>query len=65
MITDDLAYTVEIERYRPRVGGAAEQRDVSIRVTTVYRREDGEWKVVHRHADPITAPRQAESVVGG
>jgi ketosteroid isomerase-like protein len=57
------AYTVEIERYRARVGGVAESVPVSVRVTTDFRREDGDWKVVHRHADPITAPRQAESVI--
>ena len=59
----DLAYLVEIERYRARVGGAKEMSAVSLRVTTVFRREDGIWKVVHRHADPIVAPRPAQSVV--
>jgi ketosteroid isomerase-like protein len=59
----DLAYTVEIESYRARVGGAPEMTPVSVRVTTVFRREDGAWKLVHRHADPITAPRPPESVI--
>jgi ketosteroid isomerase-like protein len=59
----DLAYTVEIESYRARVGGAEEMTPVSLRVTSVFRREDGVWKVVHRHADPITAPRPPESVI--
>lgn len=59
----DLAYTVEIESYRARVGGAAELAPVSVRVTTVFRREDGTWKVTHRHADPITAARPPESVI--
>jgi ketosteroid isomerase-like protein len=36
---------------------------VSVRVTSVFRREDGEWKLLHRHADPITAPRPPESVI--
>jgi ketosteroid isomerase-like protein len=63
VITPDLAYTVEIESYRARVGGAEEIAPVSVRVTTVFRREDGAWKVAHRHADPITAPRPAESVI--
>jgi ketosteroid isomerase-like protein len=58
----DLAYAVEIERYRARVGGAEEMTPVSLRVTSVFRRE-GVWKVVHRHADPITAPRPPESVI--
>ena len=59
----DLAYTVEIESYRARVGGADEMAQVSIRVTSIFRREEGVWKLVHRHADPITAPRPPESVV--
>jgi ketosteroid isomerase-like protein len=65
VITPELAYTVEIESYRARVGGAADISPVAIRVTTVFRWEDGAWKVTHRHADPITAPRPAESVIGG
>ena len=63
VVTSDLAYTVEIERYRARVGGAVDLTPVAIRVTTVFRREDNAWKVVHRHADPITTTRPAESVV--
>lgn len=62
VMTTELAYTVELERYRIRVGGAADPAPVAIRVTTVFRREGGTWKVTHRHADPITAPRPAESV---
>lgn len=63
VITPELAYTVEIESYRARVGRAADIAPVAVRVTTVYRREDGAWKVMHRHADPITGPRPAESVI--
>jgi ketosteroid isomerase-like protein len=62
VLTPELAYTVEIESYRARVGGAAEVTPVAIRVTTVFGREHGAWKVMHRHADPITAPRPPESV---
>jgi len=63
LIAPDLAYTVEIERYRARVGGGAEIVPVTVRVTTIFRNEDGAWKVTHRHADPITAPRPPESVL--
>jgi ketosteroid isomerase-like protein len=63
VLTADLAYTVEIESYRARVGGAEEKAPVAVRVTTVFRREDAVWRVVHRHADPITAPRPPESVL--
>jgi ketosteroid isomerase-like protein len=63
VISPELAYTVEIESYRARVGGAEAITPVAVRVTTTFRREEGIWKVVHRHADPITVPRPPESVI--
>jgi ketosteroid isomerase-like protein len=36
---------------------------VSLRVTSILRAEDGTWKIVHRHADPISTPQPAESVI--
>jgi len=45
----DLAYTVVIEHTSATVRG--EPRSYRLRVTHVYRREDGEWRIVHRHAD--------------
>jgi ketosteroid isomerase-like protein len=63
VIKSELAYTVEIESYRARVGGTAEMTPVAVRITTVFRREDDAWKVTHRHADPITARRPPESVI--
>jgi ketosteroid isomerase-like protein len=60
--TADLAYEVGIERNRAKLGDAAEKVPISLRVTTVFRRENDGWKIVHRHADPITTPRPAQSV---
>jgi ketosteroid isomerase-like protein len=60
--TADLAYEVGLERNRARLGGAAEKVPISLRVTTVFRREDDGWKIVHRHADPITSARPVQSV---
>ncbi len=45
----DLAYTVGYEHNNVNVEG--EPRRYTLRVTHVYRREDGEWRIVHRHAD--------------
>src|SRR5687767_9950706 len=59
----ELACVVEIERFRARVGDSTEMSPVSLRVTSLYRVESGDWKLVHRHADPITTPRPAGSVV--
>jgi ketosteroid isomerase-like protein len=61
--TADLAYILEIERSRMRVGSAAAVASVSLRVTSIFRREEGEWRIVHRHADPVTTARPAESIV--
>lgn len=58
-----LAFTIEIERYKAKVGDAKEMVPVALRVTQVYRPEDGVWKIMHRHADHITSPRTAESVL--
>jgi uncharacterized protein (TIGR02246 family) len=59
----DLACTVEVERILAKMGGADQRSPVELRVTTLYRREDGGWRIVHRHADPITSPRSADSVI--
>jgi ketosteroid isomerase-like protein len=62
-VTPELAYLVELERFRAKVGGSEEHASGALRVTSILRRESGAWKIVHRHADPITSPRAAESVV--
>jgi ketosteroid isomerase-like protein len=45
----DLAYTVGYERNQVKVDG--QPRTYTLRVTHVYRREDGQWRIVHRHGD--------------
>jgi ketosteroid isomerase-like protein len=62
-VTPELAYIVEVERYKAKVGGGEKLAPISLRVTSIYRREDGVWKIVHRHADPITTAQPAESVI--
>jgi ketosteroid isomerase-like protein len=59
----DLAYILEIERSRVKVGAAREAAPSSLRVTTIFRREEDGWKILHRHADTITSPRPIESVL--
>jgi ketosteroid isomerase-like protein len=48
-VSGDLAYTVGFEHSSLSVDGTPVNN--TLRVTHVYRREDGEWKVVHRHGD--------------
>ena len=62
-LSDNLACVVEVERGRSKVGGAEEVVSVAVRATSVFRLEGGSWKLVHRHADPITTPRPAGSVI--
>jgi ketosteroid isomerase-like protein len=62
-VTSELAYIVEVERYQARVGGGEDITPVALRVTSIFRLEDGTWKIVHRHADPITTSQPAESVI--
>ena len=59
-VVGDMAFTVGYERTQASING--EPRRYVLRVTQVYRREDGEWKVAHRHAD--TAPDSEELRMG-
>ncbi len=62
-VTPEIAYVVRVERTETKIGGQEELSPVSLRVTMIYRREGDSWKIVHRHADPITAARPAESII--
>jgi ketosteroid isomerase-like protein len=50
-VIGDMAYTVGYEHTQASIEG--EPRTYTLRATQVYRREDGEWKVCHRHADTL------------
>jgi len=51
--TADLANVVELERLESKVHGGEDMSPYALRVTMIFRPEDGEWKVVHRHADQV------------
>ena len=55
----DLAVLVAVERQRGTVGELPAQ-DWSLRITLVFRREGDEWRLLHRHADPLTRPLNPE-----
>jgi ketosteroid isomerase-like protein len=61
--SDELTYIVEVERLRSKVGGADSAASLALRVTTIFRRDQNGWTIIHRHADPITTPRGPESVL--
>jgi ketosteroid isomerase-like protein len=60
--TADLAYEVGIEHNRVKLGNGSDKVPISLRVTTIFRRENGEWRIVHRHADTVTEHRSIESL---
>ena len=62
-VTSELAYIVWVERTKAKLGGRQDIVPIDLRVTTIFRPEDGTWKVVHRHADPITTAQPIESVI--
>jgi ketosteroid isomerase-like protein len=49
-VSGDLAYTIGYERFNGSIDGRPVE-PITVRVTHVYRREEGEWKIVHRHGD--------------
>lgn len=53
-VSGDLAYTVAIERSEVHLADQGKAAPMALRVTHLFRREDGVWKLVHRHADPLT-----------
>jgi ketosteroid isomerase-like protein len=62
-VSGELACIVELEEWKAKVGGREDVTPFTLRVTTLFRAEGGGWKVVHRHADPITTAQPAESVI--
>lgn len=61
-LSDGLAVVVQVEHGESRFEGAQALSSSTLRVTSVFRREGENWKLVHRHADPITTPRESASV---
>jgi ketosteroid isomerase-like protein len=62
-VTPELAYAVWLEQAKVKLGGMKDFALSTLRVTMVFRPEDGTWKVVHRHADTITTAQPAETVL--
>ncbi len=62
-MSGDLAYTVWVERGEVRVAGREELSPAAVRVTHIYRREEGSWKLIHRHGDAITEKIEATAVL--
>ena len=57
----ELGYILEVEKFSATLDGS--EGSGSLRVTTLFRPEEDGWKVVHRHADPITTPQMIRSIL--
>jgi len=56
-VDQDIGYSVDIERSGGRFDNAPQVSEAPLRVTHLFRREEGRWRIVHRHAD-FLQPRQ-------
>jgi ketosteroid isomerase-like protein len=55
---DGVAYWVGLQRAKARIGENGQARPMDLRVTEVFRRENGDWKLVHRHADRLAGQEE-------
>jgi ketosteroid isomerase-like protein len=51
-VSENLAFTVDLEHMTRQIGDRPQQR--TLRCTHAYRLEDGQWKVILRHADELS-----------
>ena len=58
-VTGDIAWIAMIERARVVLDAAVGEQRWDLRVTEVFRRVDGSWQRIHRHADPLVDRRTA------
>jgi ketosteroid isomerase-like protein len=59
-VGSDVACLVSLERWSYTTPHDAAETLLELRVTQVFRREEGHWRLVHRHADPLLQ-KQAQS----
>ena len=55
-VTPEVAYIVQVERVDAKIDGKNKITPLALRVTSIFRREDGIWKLLHRHVDRYPFP---------
>lgn len=61
-ISGSVGYLVWIERALVRVEGRDDAVSMELRTTHIMHREDGGWKLLHRHADPLVESTEVAAV---
>jgi ketosteroid isomerase-like protein len=56
----DVGYAFEVERFESKLKGPEGRAPWALRVTMIFRLEEGGWKLVHRQADPLTTQQPPE-----
>jgi len=62
-VDDDVAYIVEVERLEAKVAKREYLQQVPLRTTSIFRPEEGTWKLVHRHVDLTNTIKTVASVI--
>lgn len=62
-VKSNFAFIVENEHYKVKVGGKHDFDEITLRVTSIFTLEEGAWRMMHRHADPVVSNQPVESLV--
>jgi ketosteroid isomerase-like protein len=62
-VSGNLAYTCWLEKGEVYVAGREEPGPLAVRVTHIYRQEEGDWRLIHRHGDAIIEKIEAPAVL--